>query len=76
MNIPRTMIAALAVITLSACNKAEPRSSQYFAAHLDEARQIITQCRDGAVRGDECTNADMAVQEADSKARFRKFLGH
>lgn len=76
MTIPRFMIATLAVTALAACNKAEPRSAQYFAAHLDEARQIVKQCGDDAVRGDECANADMAVQEADSKARFRKFLGH
>lgn len=76
MYIHRIMIAVLVVITLAACTKVKPRSTQYFTAHLDEARQIVTQCRDGSVRGDECANADMAVQEADSKARFRKFLGH
>lgn len=76
MKIHVLLTTALTVLTLAACNKAEPRSTLYFAAHLDEARQIVTQCRDGAVQGDECANADMAVQEADSKARFRKFLGH
>lgn len=60
---------------LTACGKAEPRSTQYFAAHLDEAREVVTGCKDGSFRGDECTNADMAVQEADAKERFRKFRG-
>ncbi|MGE4410163.1 hypothetical protein DFR49_3226 [Hephaestia caeni] len=55
--------------------KAEPRGTQYFAAHLDEARQIVAQCRDGSVRGDECANADAAVQEADGRERFKKFTG-
>lgn len=63
------------VSSLAACGKAEPRSTQYFAAHLDEARELVASCRDGSARGDECTNADMAVQEADAKERFRKFRG-
>lgn len=54
---------------------AEPRAVQYFAAHLDEARQLVTQCTDGTVRGAECANAEQAVVEADGKDRFRRFMG-
>ncbi|MBD3772354.1 MAG: EexN family lipoprotein [Rhodobacteraceae bacterium] len=69
----------LAVFTgpfsLAACSQAAPRSSEYFAEHLDEARQVVTGCRDGTMRGEECANANMAVEEADAKERFRRFRG-
>jgi len=55
---------------------AEPRGKQYFAAHLDEARQVLTQCAEGSVRGDECFNAEMAVTEADGRARHKRFFGN
>src|SRR3546814_13419246 len=65
----------LAVLTgpfsLAACTQATPRSSDYFAEHLEEARQVVAGCRDGTVRGDECANANMAVEEADAKERFK-----
>lgn len=55
---------------------AAPRGTQYFAAHLDEARQILTKCADGSVRGDECANADAAVIEAQGRDRFKRFMGN
>lgn len=55
---------------------AEPRGKPYFAAHLDEARQILTGCADGSVRGEECFNAEMAVTEAEGRARHKKFFGN
>lgn len=54
---------------------AEPRGKQYFAAHLDEAHQVLAGCMDGSVRGEECFNAEMAVVEADGRARHKKFFG-
>jgi len=54
---------------------AEPRATQYFAAHLDEARQIVAGCQAGSVRGGECANAEQAVTEAEGKDRFRRFMG-
>lgn len=59
----------------AACSEAEPRSSQYFEAHIEEARQIVDGCRDGSVRGNECDNADLAVQKADARERTKRFLG-
>lgn len=53
----------------------EPRGTQYFEANLDEARQIIAQCRDGTVRGTECANAGAAVAQSDGKANFDAFMG-
>jgi hypothetical protein len=35
----------------------------------------VAQCRDGAVRGDECANADAAIIKAEARERTRKFLG-
>lgn len=53
-----------------------PRGTQYFAAHLAEARQIMAGCREGLVRGDECANAEQAVVEAEGRERFKKFMGN
>lgn len=53
-----------------------PRGKQYFAAHLDEARQVQAQCAEGTVRGDECFNAEMTVAEADGRARSKRFFGN
>ena len=55
---------------------AAPRGTQYFAAHLDEARRIVAQCAEGAVRGDECANADAAIIEAEGRERFKQFMGN
>jgi len=49
---------------------------QYFAAHLDEARQVVAQCAEGTARGDECANAEQAVIEAEGRERFKKFMGN
>jgi len=54
---------------------AAPRGFQYFAANIDEARQIVAGCRDGSVRGDECANAEQAVVEAEGRDRFKRFMG-
>lgn len=61
--------------TLASCGKAEPRSKQYFDAHVDEAREVFAGCQDGSVRGDECDNAEVAVKSADAKERTKRFLG-
>ena len=52
-----------------------PRSVQFFAAHLDDARRIVAGCRDGSVRGDECANADQAIVHAEGREHAAKFLG-
>jgi hypothetical protein len=54
---------------------AEARSAQYFAAHLDEGRQVVADCAQGTVRGVECANAEQAVTEADGRDRFKRFMG-
>ena len=55
---------------------AEPRGKPYFAAHLEEARQVVAGCTNGYVRGDECSNAEQAVVEAEGRDRFKRFMGN
>ena len=54
---------------------AGPRGTQYFAANLDEARQIVAGCQIGSVRGDECANAEQAILTAEGRDRFNRFMG-
>lgn len=70
---PATIVAGPATAVPA---PADPRGKQYFAAHLDEARQVMAQCAEGSVRGNECFNADMAVTEADGRARHKQFFGN
>lgn len=49
------------------------RSVAYFMAHLDVARRITDQCREGAMRGGECANAETAITTVESKERFKRF---
>jgi hypothetical protein len=51
----------------------EERSTQYFVAHIDEARQVVAGCRQGAVRGGECANAETAIITVESTERFKRF---
>jgi len=62
-------------LCLASCGQSELRSVQYFEAHLDEAREIIESCRDGSTREDECSNAEVAVQVAEGRERFKRFRG-
>lgn len=55
---------------------AEARGTQYFVAHIDEARQVMAGCRDGSVRGGECATAEEAIIKVDAEERRRKFLGN
>lgn len=71
----RYMSVVLLGLSLAACGKSEPRSTEYFEAHIDEARKVVADCRDGSMRGDECTNADVAVQTVDGRERFKRFRG-
>lgn len=54
----------------------EARGTQYFVAHIDEARQIVAGCRDGSVRGGECATAEGAIIKVDAQERRRRFLGN
>lgn len=68
-------ITVLACASVSACGQAEPRSAQYFDAHIEEGRQVLEGCREGTIRSAECDNAERAVKTADAKARSKRFFG-
>lgn len=74
--LPISQVATVAGVLPAAQAPAAPRGMQYFAAHLDEARQVVAGCVDGSVRGDECSNAEQAVVEAEGRERFKKFMGN
>ena len=74
--VPVAPTTASAGLPPAAQAPAAPRGTQYFAIHLDEARQIVAGCRDGSVRGEECANAEQAVIEGDGRERFKKFIGN
>lgn len=74
VSVERTAIVAGPPAAASAL--AAPRGTQYFVAHVDEARQIVAQCAEGSVRGDECANAEQAVTEAEGRERFKTFMGN
>lgn len=59
-----------------AAASAEARGTQYFVAHIDEARQVVAGCHDGSVRGGECANAEEAIIKVDAQERRRRFLGN
>lgn len=63
------------VVGPAATGLAAPRATQYFAAHLDEARETVAGCRDGTVRGDECKHAEKAIITAEGQKRTKAFLG-
>lgn len=71
----RYISVCLLGLSVAACGQSEPRSTQYFEAHIDEARKVVADCRDGSIRGDECTNADVAVQTVEGRERFKRFRG-
>jgi hypothetical protein len=72
-SMPTKQTAAGAAATIASGASNEARCVQYFAANLDEARRVTAGCRDGALRGDECANAERAIIEADSRDRFKRF---
>lgn len=72
-----TQQAEIAAAALPAASvSSEARGSQYFVAHIDEARRVVAGCRDGSVRGGECATAEEAIIKVDAAERRRKFLGN
>ena len=67
-------VATAILVALAGCTNQEPRSKQYFDAHLDQGRQVVAGRKDGSSRGEEYANADLAMQEADAKKRLKRFF--
>ena len=55
---PIQPVDTVAVASPALAVPAEARGTQYFVAHIDEARQVVAGCRDGSVRGGECATAE------------------
>lgn len=72
---PLIMPPGMATAGNAASVIAPPRGTQYFAANLDEARQIVAGCQTGSVRGDECANAERAILAVEGRDRFKRFMG-
>lgn len=78
----RPVIAPAAqIIAAAGPSPADPvpngaRGTQYFVAHIEQARQVVAGCRNGSVRGGECATAEEAMIKVDAAERRRKFLGN
>jgi len=70
----RTVLAAIP--SPLAPTSSEARGTQYFVAHIDEARQVVAGCRDGSVRGGECATAEEAIIKVDAQESRKRFLGN
>lgn len=71
---PETRITAAGPAVATASGEA--RGTQYFVAHISEARQVVAGCRDGSVRGDECATAEEAIIKVDASERRKRFFGN
>lgn len=62
-----------ATTALVACS-AEPRSASYFEEHPEETARVVTDCKAGSHRGEECNNAELAAAKSrrrESMERYR-----
>lgn len=73
---PAPQTVAVASPAPVAPTSAEARGTQYFAAHIDEARQVVAGCSDGSVRGGECATAEEAIIKVEAQERRKRFLGN
>jgi len=74
--VPTRQTAPIAIPSSIAAAPSEARGTQYFMAHIDEARQVVAGCRGGSVRGGECATAEEAIIKVDAQERRRRFLGN
>jgi hypothetical protein len=73
---PVPQMVAATNLAPTAATSAEARGTQYFVAHIDEARHVVAGCRDGSVRGGECATAEEAIIKVDAAERRKRFLGN
>lgn len=65
----RCLLLAFTLAGLAACSP-EPRSASYFEAHPEEAAKVVSDCKTGTHRGQECSNAQTAVAAAKRDERM------
>lgn len=68
----RLPLLVVAVAGLAACSP-QPRSSEYFVAHPEQAKRVVADCKAGSHRGDECVNATAGVAAAESAERMKLY---
>lgn len=68
----RLPLLLITVAGLAACSP-QPRSSEYFVAHQEEAKQVVADCKAGSHRGQECVNATAGVAAAESAERMNLY---
>jgi hypothetical protein len=72
----RAAIPFAALITtgalLTACER-EPRSASYFEANPKERAEVVTDCKSGTHRGDECNNAQFAQEKAANRRSMEDY---
>lgn len=73
---PTQQTAPVVIPSPIAAAPSEARGTQYFIAHIDEARQVVAGCRDGSLRGSECATAEEAIIKVDAQERRKRFLGN
>jgi hypothetical protein len=67
------IISPTQVTTAALTASREARSTHYFEANIDEARQVVAACRNGTIRDNECASAETAIITVESKERFNRF---
>ena len=73
---PTQQADTIAVASPATPVSSEARGTQYFVAHIDDARRIVAGCRDGLVRGGECATAAEAIIKVEAQERRKRFLGN
>lgn len=73
---PTLQTAPVAIPSPVVAAPSEARGTQYFVAHIHEARQAVAGCRDGSVRGGECATAEEAIIKVEAQERRKRFLGN
>jgi hypothetical protein len=74
--LPAQQTTPIAIPSPIAAAPSEARGTQYFVAHIDEARQVVAGCRSGSVRGGECATAEEAIIKVEAQERRKRFLGN
>ena len=68
----RLPLVLIGVAGLAACSP-QPRSSDYFVAHQEEAKSVVADCKAGSHKGEECVNATAGVAAAESAERMKLY---
>lgn len=65
----RLAIIVFAALPLAACE--QPKSVEYYIAHLPEARETLARCQSLGKAGENCGNAGVAITRA-ARAQFER----